>query len=248
MRPAEVAVFVSQYSVMLSRILSRVRPPVGCSSREGARDLLEAVRVVVDDPARQTDGRIGQAVADRLRPRALLSDVTPLELRAVRIERRPLALRHPLRGRRKPVERGEHVGRGPPEEVEVDAEQSVRRHEAQSVGDGGADVAALGHIARVAEAIHQRRPGLRDAARIPADGLRLGREPVAGQRRQHEVEGILGASAVRGRIGERADDLKQLEDRAGPPVGDDQRQRVLVRRPDMDEVDVEAVDLGLELR
>ena len=29
-RAAGVAVLVSQYSVMLSRILSRVRPPVGC--------------------------------------------------------------------------------------------------------------------------------------------------------------------------------------------------------------------------
>jgi hypothetical protein len=31
-------------------------------------------------------------------------------------------------------------------------------------------------------------------------------------------------------------------------VGDDQRQRVLVQRSDMDEVDVEPVDLGRELR
>ena len=42
--------------------------------------------------------------------------------------------------------------------------------------------------------------------------------------------------------------FEHLDDRARPAVGDDQRQRVRVRRPDVDEVDVEAVDLGQELR
>ena len=37
-RAAEVAVFVSQYSVMLSRILSRVSPPTGCPSTK-AREI-----------------------------------------------------------------------------------------------------------------------------------------------------------------------------------------------------------------
>ena len=39
-----------------------------------------------------------------------------------------------------------------------------------------------------------------------------------------------------------------LDDRARPAVRDDQRQRVLVLRSHVDEVDVEAVDLGDELR
>ena len=42
------------------------------------------------------------------------------------------------------------------------------------------------------------------------------------------MERILGAAAVRGRVGERADGLEQLDDRARPAVGHDQRQRVLV--------------------
>src|SRR3712207_2421995 len=50
------------------------------------------------------------------------------------------------------------------------------------------------------------------------------------------------------RVGQRSDGLEQLDDRAGPAVRHDQRQRVLVRRPDVDEVDVHAVDLGGELR
>ena len=53
---------------------------------------------------------------------------------------------------------------------------------------------------------------------------------------------------MRGRIGEGADGLEQFDDRARPAVRHDQRQRVLVRRLHVDEVDVQPVDLGLELR
>ena len=38
----------------------------------------------------------------------------------------------------------------------------------------------------------------------------------------------LGAPAMRGRIGQRADQLDLLEHRARPAMGDDQRKRVLV--------------------
>jgi hypothetical protein len=54
-------------------------------------------------------------------------------------------------------------------------------------------------------------------------------------------------SAVRGGIGQRIDDLDLLDDGAGPSVGDDERQRVLMLRTDMDEMDVQPVDLGDEL-
>ena len=77
---------------------------------------------------------------------------------------------------------------------------------------------------------------------------RLARESVSGQRRDDEVERVLGAPAMRGRVGERADDLQLLDDRAGPAVGDDHGQRARVRGPHMDEVDVESVDVGDELR
>jgi hypothetical protein len=53
---------------------------------------------------------------------------------------------------------------------------------------------------------------------------------------------------VSGRVGERADDLEHLDDRAWPPVRDDQRQGVVVRRLRVDEVDVQPIDFGLELR
>ena len=57
------------------------------------------------------------------------------------------------------------------EHVEVDAEQPLGRLAAHRVSDDGADVAALGDVARVAEALHQLCPGARDAARAPADSV-----------------------------------------------------------------------------
>ena len=62
------------------------------------------------------------------------------------------------------------------------------------------------------------------------------------------MEGVLGARAVLSGIGERIDDLQLLDGRARPPVRDDQRQRVLVSGANVDEVDVNAVDLGDEVR
>ena len=130
----------------------------------------------------------------------------------------------------------------------MDAEQPLGRLAAHQVGDGGAHVAALGDVAGVAEAAHQLRPGARHPTRVPAELGRLAREAVAGQGRQDEVERVLGPATVRGRVGERADGIEQLDDRAGPAVRHDQRHRARVRRPHVDEVDVHPVDLGHELR
>ena len=130
----------------------------------------------------------------------------------------------------------------------MDAEQPLGCLAAHRVRDGGAHVAPLGDVARVAEAGHQLRPRACDAAVLPAELGRLAGEAVAGQGRQHEVECVLGGAAVSGRVGQRADGVEQLDDRAGPAVGHDQRQRVLMPRLDVDEVDLDPVDLGRELR
>jgi hypothetical protein len=130
----------------------------------------------------------------------------------------------------------------------VDAEQPLGSLAGHRVGDDGSPVAALGDIAGVADAAHQLSPRSPNASRVPPDLGRLAREAVAGYRRQNQVEGVPGGAAVRGRVGERADGLEQLDDRAGPPVRHDQRQRVFVRRLHVDEVDVHPVDLGRELR
>ena len=91
-------------------------------------------------------------------------------------------------------------------------------------------------------------PGVRDVDRTPTGAGRLAREAVAGHRRNDHVERVLGVAAVCGRVGERADHVQHLDDRPRPAVRDDHRQRVLVRRANVDEVDVEPVDLGDEMR
>jgi hypothetical protein len=68
------------------------------------------------------------------------------------------------------------------------------------------------------------------------------------QRWDDQVERVRGGPAVCLRVGERLDDLQLLDDRAGPAVRDDQRQRVLVPGADVNEMDVEPVDLGYEVR
>ncbi len=109
----------------------------------------------------------------------------------------------------------------------MDADQPLGCLAAHGVRDAGADVASLGDVAGVAEASHQLGPGAGGPAQVPADLARLGREAVSGKRGQNEMEGILGTAAVSGRVGEGADGVDQLHDRAGPAVGHDQRQRVL---------------------
>ena len=76
----------------------------------------------------------------------------------------------------------------------------------------------------------------------------LAEKPWPGQRRDHQMECVLRAPAVGGGISERLDDLQLLDDRAGPPMRHDQRQRVLMLGSDVDEVDVEPVDLRHEVR
>jgi hypothetical protein len=59
------------------------------------------------------------------------------------------------------------------EEVEVDPEQPGRCLAAHRVGYGRAYVTALGDVPGMAEAAHQLRSRLRDAADVPADLGRL---------------------------------------------------------------------------
>ena len=88
-----------------------------------------------------------------------------------------------------------------------------------------APVAALRDVASVAEAPHQLRPCLRDAAGAPAELGRFAGEAVAGD------DGITRSNASRRSrraLSDRsaARHLQQLDDRAGPAVRHDQRQRV----------------------
>ena len=61
------------------------------------------------------------------------------------------------------------------------------------------------------------------------------------------MERIRCAPAMRGGIGQRIDDLQLLDDRAGPSVRDDERQRIVMLRTDVNEMNVQPIDLGDEL-
>jgi len=130
----------------------------------------------------------------------------------------------------------------------VNAQQPFGLQQSQLLGDGIPPIAAVGYVSGVPEALHQHHPGLRDADRIPAGLARLTGEPVAGQRRNHQMKRIRRVGSMRRRVGERTDDLELLDGRARPPVGHDERQRILMLGPHVDEVDVHPVDLGDEVR
>jgi len=62
------------------------------------------------------------------------------------------------------------------------------------------------------------------------------------------MEGVRCARAVCRGIGQSINDFQLLDDRAWPSVIDDERQRVFVLRTNVDEVNVQPVDLGDEMR
>jgi len=62
------------------------------------------------------------------------------------------------------------------------------------------------------------------------------------------MECIRRVRVVRRGVSERLNDLELLDRRARPPVGHDERQRILMLGARMDEVDVHPVDLGDEVR
>ena len=189
---------------------------------ERTRDHCQAARVVVEHVGRKGDRRVRQA-RQRLRARSHQEGVVNLRVE----EDEPFVDAAFLIGetgrRRRPDERcvvdldrdcAGHVG--------VDAEQFRRRLHADHVGDDRAPVAALRGELLVAEAPHQRDPGAGDALGAPAGRGRLAGEAVAGHRRDHQMEGVRGAAAMGGRVGQRSDDLELLDDRTRPAMRHDQ--------------------------
>ena len=111
-----------------------------------------------------------------------------------------------------------------------------------------APVAALRAVARVAEAVHQLDERPRDAPHVPAARARGLREAVARAATGATTWNASAAlAAVRLRVGQPRDDVEELDDRAGPAVREEQRQRVRVRRARVDEVDRLAVDARAEV-
>src|SRR5579875_1146849 len=62
------------------------------------------------------------------------------------------------------------------------------------------------------------------------------------------MECIYGLPAMQHRVGERLDDLVELDNRTWPSVGHHQGSGLGVRRPNMNKVNAESVNLRLKLR
>src|SRR5207244_13355931 len=71
---------------------------------------------------------------------------------------------------------------------------------------------------------------------------------MAGQRWYYDIESVFGLSAVGNRIRERRDDFHLLDERPRPAMGDDHRQRILFLRLDVNEMNVQPIDVGDEIR
>jgi hypothetical protein len=62
------------------------------------------------------------------------------------------------------------------------------------------------------------------------------------------MESVRCGRAMRLGIGEWIDNLELLDDRTGPPARDDERKRIFMFRTNVNEVNVQPIDLGDELR
>src|SRR5258708_18603110 len=62
------------------------------------------------------------------------------------------------------------------------------------------------------------------------------------------MESVRCARTMRRGIGKWIDNLQLLDDRAGPPVRDDERQRIFMFRTKLNEMNIQPIDLGDELR
>ena len=103
-------------------------------------------------------------------------------------------------------------------------------------------IAALSDVASVAKPLHEHMPRLRDALHGPAFLPRFAREAVTGERRNHQMKSVARIAAMRRRIDERPDALQELDHRSRPAVRENQRQRIARAGPDMQEMNLHAVD------
>ena len=197
---------------------------------------------LLDNPGSQAGRRVVQPIAEGLRLRSLHVAVAPLVGEGL------LALACPGQlFRRHARLRVVHVGPRRRHHVQVDAHHPVRMMGRLPAADAATPVAALRTPPLVAKPPHQLAEQLRHSLRVVAALGRLVGKAVAGNRRCDDVEGVGRIAAIRGRIGERPDDLVELHDRTGPAVSNQEREGVLVGRALVDEVDVQTVDRREEL-
>ena len=191
---------------------------------------------LLKDPARQRHRAIDQSIAHRLRPGALLLGIARIPVLIMLQRRQGFLL-----GRRRVLK----VGRLRPSDrhVEVDPQTALRFDYPDRGGHGRAPVPALRHPAGIPQPLHQFGPGHGDFWHTPPGLSRLARKPKAGQRRRYDMERQL----ARGRIGQGFDHAHEFDHRSRPAMRDHQRHRIGARRTQVQKVNVEPLDLGLEL-
>ena len=143
------------------------------------------------------------------------------------------------------VDVGRHGGR----HVGVDADQFRRRQQRHLLRDRIAPVAALRDVARVAEALHQHDPGARDADADPSrsrSACRKSRSPAATESRHRTRPTALPPCAVGLVSGSMIFSCSMIE--PGQPWVTIIGNAFGMLRAHVDEMDVEPVDLGDELR
>src|SRR5207237_54927 len=119
----------------------------------------------------------------------------------------------------------------------------VQRHER---GNPGPEISALSPAALVTQTTHEAVPQPGDMLVVHTHLTGPLGEPVTRKGRDDDVKGGT-VNAVGVRIRQEWHERKQLDERARPAMGQDQRNAVPVSGPLMDEVDVDAVELGAEL-
>jgi hypothetical protein len=100
----------------------------------------------------------------------------------------------------------------------------------------------VGDVALVAERDHHRAPQAGDLRRGEAARGRRGAEAETGQGRNHHGECVGGIAPVSRRVTEWADHVEMLQHRAGPAVGEHQRQWIGAHTVPHEDVQGLAVD------
>src|SRR4030095_4501561 len=188
----------------------------------------------------EPSGRIIQRVSERLRLRGLDCLVTIFLLPECFIA---LAIGFLRRGE---WPRPRSSVRSNLQITQVDADHwlgIVQRHER---GDPRPEISALSPIALVTQTTHEAVPQPGDVLIVHARLTGPLGEPVTRKGRDDDVKGGT-VYAVGVWIGQEWHERKELDERARPAVGQNQRNAVPVPGLLMDEVDVDAVELGAEL-
>ena len=214
-RPCRRRCSSSQYSVTCARTCS------GVTRRGAVAEGLEQLAV-----GEQADRRVGEAGGDGLRARA----------RSSCCSRRRTGTTACARGRRSPAGSRRSNSAGSPDGNENSCSTCAPRKPS-----GSRSASSRATIAPPSEpcmpydvvaeprASARRRRGRRgpSSSRASTTGVQ---KPKPGHRRDHDVEGVLGAAAVGDGVGERADHVEEVEERAGVGVREQQRRRA-PRRP-----------------